>query len=169
MVPTLPQYYFKLANSIEDEIQRQLKILSTAHVAGVAWRDYGQIILCDTIDEMLEQADIIASEHVQVMTQDPDYFLHNMTNYGALFLGARTNVSYGDKVIGTNHTLPTKKSARFTGGLWVGKFIKTCTYQRILNDEASKMIGEYCSRLCAVEGFAGHKEQADLRVRRYSK
>lgn len=158
-----------LAETVPAEIERQLQVLPTAAVARVAWQDYGEIILCDTVDEMVEEADRIASEHVQVMTADPDYFLRNMTNYGALFLGARTNVSYGDKVIGTNHTLPTMKSARFTGGLWVGKFIKTCTYQRVLTDEASALVGEYCSRLCALEGFAGHKEQADLRVRRYGK
>ncbi|NPT55110.1 histidinol dehydrogenase [Paraburkholderia elongata] len=158
-----------LAQAVPAEIERQLETLPTAAVARVAWQDYGEIILCDTVDEMVAEADRIASEHVQVLTVDPDYFLKNMTNYGALFLGARTNVSYGDKVIGTNHTLPTMKSARFTGGLWVGKFIKTCTYQRVLTDEASALVGEYCSRLCALEGFAGHKEQADLRVRRYGK
>jgi sulfopropanediol 3-dehydrogenase len=157
----------KLANETPAEIERQLARLATAPVASAAWRDYGEIILCDTVDEMVSEADRIASEHVQVMTRDPDYFLEHMTNYGAMFLGARTNVSYGDKVIGTNHTLPTMRSARFAGGLWVGKFIKTCTYQRVLTDEASAMVGEYCSRLCALEGFAGHKEQADLRVRRY--
>jgi sulfopropanediol 3-dehydrogenase len=156
-----------LASQIQPEIERQLATLPTAAVAGAAWRDYGQIIVCDTIDEMVAEADRIASEHVQVMTRDPDYFLANMTNYGALFLGQRTNVSYGDKVIGTNHTLPTRKAARYTGGLWVGKFIKTCTYQRVTSDAASAMIGEYCSRLCAIEGFAGHKAQADLRVKRY--
>ena len=134
-----------------------------------AWDEYGQVIVCDSYEEMVEVADDIASEHVQVMTQDPDYFLNNMTNYGALFLGEKTNVSYGDKVIGTNHTLPTKKAARYTGGLWVGKFIKTCTYQRVLTEEASVHVGEYCSRLCALEGFMGHKEQADIRVRRYKK
>jgi sulfopropanediol 3-dehydrogenase len=158
----------KLAHDTMREIERQLTILPTAAIASKAWADYGQVIVCDTYEEMVQVADEIASEHVQVMTRDPDYFLDNMTNYGALFLGARTNVSYGDKVIGTNHTLPTKKNARFTGGLWVGKFIKTCTYQRVLTDEASVMIGEYCSRLCAIEGFAGHKEQADIRVRRLS-
>jgi sulfopropanediol 3-dehydrogenase len=156
----------KLARETMAEIERQLTILPTAHIAGKAWADYGQVIVCDSYEEMVTVADEIASEHVQVMTKDPDYFLNNMTNYGALFLGHRTNVSYGDKVIGTNHTLPTRKNARFTGGLWVGKFIKTCTYQRVLTDEASVMIGEYCSRLCAIEGFAGHKEQADIRVRR---
>ena len=123
--------------------------------------------MCDTVDEMITEANRLAFEHVQVMTQDPDYFLENLTNYGALFLGPRTNVSYGDKVIGTNHTLPTKGAARYTGGLWIGKFMKTCTYQRVLTDEASTMIGEFCSRLCAIEGFAGHGEQANARVRRY--
>ena len=148
------------------EIDKQLQTLPTADVAGKAWQDYGQIILCDTEQEMLEEADRVASEHVQVMTRDPDFFLDNMTNYGALFLGQETNVSYGDKVIGTNHTLPTKKAARYTGGLWVGKFIKTCTYQRV-TPEATATIGEYCSRLCELEGFAGHKAQADIRVARY--
>jgi sulfopropanediol 3-dehydrogenase len=157
----------RLARQTIAEVDRQLKILPTAPVAGAAWRDYGQVIVCDTYEEMLQVADEIASEHVQVMTHDPDYFLTRMTNYGALFLGEKTNVSYGDKVIGTNHTLPTRKSARYTGGLWVGKFLKTCTYQRVLTAEASAFIGEYCSRLCALEGFAGHKEQADIRVRRY--
>ncbi|GAM62902.1 histidinol dehydrogenase [Vibrio ishigakensis] len=150
------------------EIERQLTILPTAEVAGKAWEDYGQIIVCDSYEEMVEVADDIASEHVQVMTEDPKYFLDNMTNYGALFLGRETNVSYGDKCIGTNHTLPTNKAAKYTGGLWVGKFIKTCTYQRA-TEEASLKVGEYCSRLCALEGFAGHKEQADIRVRRYKK
>jgi sulfopropanediol 3-dehydrogenase len=156
----------RLARDTMAEVDRQLRSLPTAAVAGVAWRDYGQVIVCDTYDEMVAEADRIASEHVQVMTRDPDYFLERMTNYGALFLGPETNVSYGDKVIGTNHTLPTRKAARYTGGLWVGKFIKTCTYQRV-KPEASAMIGEYCSRLCALEGFAGHQAQADLRVRRY--
>ncbi len=156
----------KLAKETMVEVERQLKVLSTGEVAGAAWRDYGQVIVCDTYDEMVQVADEIASEHVQVMTKDPNYFLDNMTNYGALFLGEETNVSYGDKVIGTNHTLPTKKAARYTGGLWVGKFIKTCTYQRVTK-EASVHVGEYCSRLCALEGFAGHKEQADIRLRRY--
>lgn len=159
----------ELANAIEAEIARQLETLETAEIAGRAWKDYGEVILCDTLEEMVEQADLIASEHVQILTEDPDYFLHRMKNYGALFLGARTNVSFGDKVIGTNHTLPTRGAARYTGGLWVGKFIKTCTYQRVLTDEASALVGEYCSRLCAVEGFAGHKAQADLRVKRYGK
>jgi sulfopropanediol 3-dehydrogenase len=157
-----------LARAVPNEIERQLAVLSTAAVARVAWQDYGEIILCDTDDEMVREADRIASEHVQVMTRDPDYFLQHMTNYGALFLGRRTNVSFGDKVIGTNHTLPTMKAARYTGGLWVGKFIKTCTYQRVLTDEASVMVGEYCSRLCALEGFEGHQKQADLRVRRFA-
>ena len=159
----------KLARDTMAEIERQLTILPTAAIASKAWAEYGQVIVADSYEEMVAIADDIASEHVQVMTEDPDYFLSNMTNYGALFLGPRTNVSYGDKVIGTNHTLPTRKNARFTGGLWVGKFIKTCTYQRVLTDEASVMVGEYCSRLCAIEGFAGHKEQADIRVRRYAK
>ena len=157
----------KLAHDTVAAIERQLEWLPTAPIASVAWRDYGQIILADSDAEMVEIADRIASEHVQVMTRDPDYFLANMTNYGALFLGHLTNVSYGDKVIGTNHTLPTMRSARYTGGLWVGKFMKTCTYQKILTPAASVMVGEYCSRLCAIEGFAGHKEQADIRVRRY--
>lgn len=158
----------QLARDTMAEVERQLTVLPTAEIAGAAWNDYGQVILCDSYEEMVEVADDIASEHVQVMTRDPDYFLENMSNYGALFLGQETNVSYGDKVIGTNHTLPTKKAARYTGGLWVGKFIKTCTFQRV-TPAASAMIGEYCSRLCAVEGFAGHKEQADIRVRRYGK
>jgi sulfopropanediol 3-dehydrogenase len=157
----------KLARDTMAEVERQLTVLATAEIAGLAWRDHGQIIVCDDEAEMLAVADEIASEHVQVMTRDPNWFLENMTNYGALFLGPETNVSYGDKVIGTNHTLPTKKAARYTGGLWVGKFLKTCTYQRITTPEASAMIGEYCSRLCAIEGFAGHQEQADIRVRRY--
>jgi sulfopropanediol 3-dehydrogenase len=157
----------KLARETMAEVERLLKILPTAAIARKAWEDYGEVIICDSEDEMVAEADRIASEHVQVMTRDPDYFLQHMTNYGALFLGPRTNVSYGDKVIGTNHTLPTKKSARYTGGLWVGKFMKTCTYQRVLTDEASAMIGEYCSRLCMLEGFAGHAEQANIRVRRY--
>ena len=157
----------RLARDAMAEIERLLKILPTASVAAKAWEDYGEVIVCDSEDEMVAEADRIASEHVQVMTRDPDYFLNNMTNYGALFLGPRTNVAYGDKVIGTNHTLPTMKAARYTGGLWVGKFLKTVTYQRVLTDEASTMIGEYCSRLCMLEGFAGHAEQANVRVRRY--
>lgn len=157
----------KLAIETQAEIERLLQILPTADIARKAWEVYGEVIVADDVDEMVRIADEIASEHVQVMTADPDYFLKNMTNYGALFLGARTNVSFGDKVIGTNHTLPTRKAARYTGGLWVGKFIKTCTYQKVLTDEASALIGEYCSRLCALEGFAGHGEQANIRVRRY--
>ena len=157
-----------LARDTLRHIERQLKTLETAKIAGKAWRDFGQIILCDTREEMFREADRIASEHVQVMTRDPDYFLENMTNYGALFLGPETNVAFGDKVIGTNHTLPTRLASRYTGGLWVGKFIKTCTYQRV-SPEASVVMGEYCSRLCALEGFAGHKAQADLRVTRYTR
>ncbi len=156
-----------LAQDTIEEVERQLKILPTADVAAESWSSFGQVIVCDGKDEMVEEANRLAFEHVQVMTRDPDYFLNNLTNYGALFLGPRTNVSYGDKVIGTNHTLPTKGAARYTGGLWVGKFMKTCTYQRVLTDEASTMVGEYCSRLCAIEGFAGHAEQANVRVRRY--
>ncbi len=155
-----------LARATVDEIAKQLKTLATRDVAHQAWEDYGQVIVCDTVDEMVAEADRIASEHVQVLTADPDYFLRNMSNYGALFLGKETNVAYGDKVIGTNHTLPTRRAARYTGGLWVGKFIKTCTYQRV-TPEATALIGEYCSRLCELEGFAGHKAQADLRVERY--
>jgi len=159
----------ELADNIQAEIDRQLETLPTADLAGIAWSDYGEIILCDTDAEMVQVADEIASEHVEVLTRDPQYFLDHMTNYGALFLGPRTNVAYGDKIIGTNHTLPTRKAGRYTGGLWVGKFIKTVTYQRIMTDEASVLIGEYGSRLCEIEGFMGHKEQCDLRVRRYSK
>ena len=157
----------KLAHDTIAWIERLLKILPTADIARQAWENFGEVIVADDDAEMVRIADEIASEHVQVMTAEPDYFLANMTNYGALFLGARTNVSFGDKVIGTNHTLPTRTAARYTGGLWVGKFLKTCTYQRVLTDEASAMIGEYCSRLCALEGFAGHGEQANIRVRRY--
>jgi len=157
----------RLARDTMAEVERLLKILPTAAIAAKAWEDYGEVIVCGSEDEMVTEADRIASEHVQVMTRDPDYFLKHMTNYGALFLGPRTNVAYGDKVIGTNHTLPTMKAARYTGGLWVGKFLKTVTYQRVLTDEASTMIGEYCSRLCMLEGFAGHAEQANVRVRRY--
>lgn len=156
-----------LARETMQEVERLLKILPTANTAGVSWRDYGQVIVCDSYEEMVAQADLIASEHVQVMTRDPDYFLNNMRNYGALFLGARTNVAYGDKVIGTNHTLPTGRAARYTGGLWVGKFIKTCTYQKVLTDEASALVGRYCSRLCGIEGMVGHGEQANIRIRRY--
>ncbi len=156
----------RIADGIEAEIQRQLSVLATAEIAGAAWRDHGQVILCDTDEELASEADRIASEHVQVMTRDPRWFLNRLVNYGSLFLGKETNVAYGDKVIGTNHTLPTKRAARYTGGLWVGKFLKTVTYQQV-TPEATAMIGEYCSRLCAIENFAGHKEQADLRVRRY--
>lgn len=158
----------KLAQDTIAEIERQLTLLPTAKLARKAWTDYGEVIVCDSDEEMVGEADRLASEHVQVMTKDPDYFLRNMTNYGALFLGSRTNVAYGDKVIGTNHILPTKKAARYTGGLWVGKFLKTCSYQKVLTDEASALVGEYCSRLCALEGFFGHAEQANIRVRRFS-
>lgn len=156
-----------LADATLREIDRLLEILPTAAIARQSWGNYGQVILCDTEEEMITEADRIASEHVQVMTRDPDIFKDRMKNYGALFLGARTNVAYGDKVIGTNHTLPTLGAARYTGGLWVGKFIKTCTYQKVLTDEASVSIGEYCSRLCMLEGFAGHAEQANIRLRQY--
>jgi sulfopropanediol 3-dehydrogenase len=157
----------KLARETMDHVQRLLSILPTAEIAGQAWMEYGEVIVCDSQEEMVQVADRIASEHVQVMTRDPDYFLANMKNYGSLFLGSRTNVAFGDKVIGTNHTLPTKKNARFTGGLWVGKFMKTCTYQKVLTDQASATIGEYCSRLCMLEGFVAHAEQANIRLRRY--
>jgi sulfopropanediol 3-dehydrogenase len=157
----------KLARETMAEVERLLTILPTADAAGQAWKDYGEVIVCDNEAEMIAEADRVASEHVQVMTRDADVFLNGMKNYGSLFLGPRTNVAYGDKVIGTNHTLPTKKAARYTGGLWVGKFMKTCTYQKVLTDEASAMIGEYCSRLCVLEGFLGHAEQANIRVRRY--
>lgn len=157
----------QLAKETMAEIERLLEILPTADHARIAWETYGEVIVAESYEEMVQIADDIASEHVQVMTEDPDYFLNNMTNYGALFLGPRTNVAFGDKSIGTNHTLPTKKAARYTGGLWVGKFLKTCTYQKVLTDEASNLIGDYTSRLCALEGFAGHGEQANIRVRRY--
>ncbi|SNZ07670.1 histidinol dehydrogenase [Cohaesibacter gelatinilyticus] len=157
----------KLAEQTLEEIDRILEILPTADTASVSWRDYGEVILCDSYDEMLEVADDIASEHVQVMTDRDDWFLENMTCYGALFLGPRTNVSNGDKVIGTNHTLPTKKAGRYTGGLWVGKYLKTHSYQKITTDEAATKIGEYGSRLCMLEGFVGHAEQCNVRVRRY--
>jgi len=157
----------KLAYATIQEVNRQLLTLPTADIAGYSWKNYGQVIVVDTVDEMVEEADRIASEHVEVITENPRYFLEKMTNYGSLFLGGRTNVAYGDKVIGTNHTLPTKEAARYTGGLWVGKFIKTCTYQEIRTEEASAIIGEYCSRLCAIENFDGHKAQADLRVKRF--
>jgi sulfopropanediol 3-dehydrogenase len=156
----------RIAESLEAEMQRQLKVLPTADVAGVAWRDYGEIILVSSKEEAVKEADRVAAEHVEVLTKEPRYFLDHMRNYGALFLGPETNVSYGDKVIGTNHTLPTLGAARYTGGLWVGKFLKTCTYQEITPQAAVK-VGEYCSRLCAIERFWGHKEQADLRLRRY--
>src|SRR3989441_5180322 len=156
----------KIADALPAEIERQLKVLPTADVAGVPWRDYGEIILVDSREEAVKEADRVAAEHVEVLCKEPRYFLEKMRNYGALFLGPETNVSYGDKVIGTNHTLPTLGAARYTGGLWVGKFLKTCTYQEI-TPEASVAVGEYCSRLCAIERFWGHKEQADLRLRRY--
>ncbi len=157
----------KLAEDTIAEVQRILDILPTADVARNSWENYGEVIVCESYEEMLEQAEIIASEHVQVMTDRDEWFLENMRNYGALFLGPRTNVAYGDKVIGTNHTLPTRKAGRYTGGLWVGKFIKTHSYQKVTTDEASAQIGEYCSRICHMEGFVGHAEQANLRVRRY--
>jgi len=150
-----------------DEVARQLQTLATADIASQSWADYGRVILCEDNTEMLHVAEDLAFEHVQVMTNDDDYFFNHMVNYGALFLGPMTNVSYGDKVIGTNHTLPTQGAARYTGGLWVGKFIKTVTHQRVTNAESSAMIGEYCSRLCAIENFAGHQAQADIRVARY--
>ena len=156
----------ELAEALPGEIERQLKVLPTADVAGVAWRDYGEIIVVGSLEEAVREADRIAAEHVEVLTRNPRWFLERMRNYGALFLGPETNVAYGDKVIGTNHTLPTRGAARYTGGLWVGKFMKTCTYQEC-TPEASVEIGEYCSRLCAIERFWGHKEQADLRLRRY--
>ena len=157
----------RLARETLNQIEVLLKKLDTAPIARAAWENYGEVIVCESDEEMLREGDRIASEHVQVMTKNPDYFLHNLRNYGALFLGERTNVAYGDKVIGTNHTLPTSGAARYTGGLWVGKFLKTCTYQRVLTDEASARIGEYCSRLCALEHFTGHGEQANIRVRRF--
>ena len=157
----------KLARETMAEVERLLAKLPTADIARRAWEDYGEVIVCDGYEEMLQEADRIASEHVQVMTDRDDWFLARMTNYGALFLGPRTNVAYGDKVIGTNHTLPTQKAARYTGGLWVGKFMKTCTWQKVLSDEATAEIGSYCSRLSLLEGFAGHAEQANVRVRRY--
>ncbi|TQV81848.1 histidinol dehydrogenase [Denitrobaculum tricleocarpae] len=157
----------KLAEATLAEVERLLQILPTAETAARSWQDYGQVILCGSYDEMLAVANDIASEHVQVMTDRDDWFLENMTSYGALFLGPRTNVANGDKVIGTNHTLPTKKAGRYTGGLWVGKFLKTHSYQKVVTDEAAAEIGEYCSRLCVLEGFIGHAEQANVRVRRY--
>ncbi|MEN0041282.1 MAG: histidinol dehydrogenase [Pseudomonadota bacterium] len=157
----------RLARATMDEIDRILTLLPTAETASKSWKDYGEVIVCDTWDEMLHVADDIASEHVQVITERDDWFLENMTCYGALFLGPRTNVANGDKVIGTNHTLPTKKAGRYTGGLWVGKFLKTHSYQKVLTDEAATTIGEYGSRLCMLEGFVGHAEQCNVRVRRY--
>ncbi len=169
--PTSPAYCITTSKTIAAElpaaIEKVLARLDTAPIASVSWRDYGELILCDNDDEALVEAERLCSEHVQVMTKDPDWYLQRMTRYGALFLGHRTNVSYGDKVIGTNHTLPTQGAGRYTGGLWVGKFIKTHTYQRVLTDEASVMVGEYCSRLCGYEHLSGHKEQADIRVRRF--
>ena len=171
--PTSPAFLLttseRLARETMAEVERLLRILPTADVAAQAWRDYGEVILCDDDEDMAREADRIACEHVQVMTRDPDWFLARMTNYGAMFLGPRTNVSYGDKVIGTNHTLPTRRAARYTGGLWVGKFLKTCTYQRVTTDAASALVGEHCSRLCVLEGFYGHAEQANVRVRRYGR
>ncbi|MDM0047414.1 histidinol dehydrogenase [Variovorax sp. J22R115] len=168
--PTSPAYCVTTSKKIAEElpaaIEKVLQRLDTAPVASVSWRDHGEIHLCDTDEEALQVAERLCSEHVQVMTKNPDWYLQRMTRYGALFLGHRTNVSYGDKVIGTNHTLPTMGAGRYTGGLWVGKFIKTHTYQRVLTDEASVMVGEYCSRLCGYEHMSGHKEQADIRVRR---
>lgn len=157
----------KLARDTMAQVERLLQILPTANIARAAWESFGEVIVAESDEEMLAIANELAFEHVQVMTANPDWFLANLKNYGALFLGPRTNVSYGDKTIGTNHTLPTMKAARYTGGPWVGKFIKTCTYQKVLTDEASALVGEYCSRLCALEGFAGHGEQANIRVRRY--
>ena len=156
----------KLAQSLPAEIERQLRVLPTADVARVAWRDYGQIILVRDLDEAVREADALAYEHVEILTKEPRFFLEHMRNYGALFLGPQTNVAYGDKTIGTNHILPTRRAARYTGGLWVGKFMKTVTYQEC-SEAGSALIGEYCSRLCAIEHFWGHKEQADLRLRRY--
>jgi sulfopropanediol 3-dehydrogenase len=158
----------KLARETLLEIEKQLAVLPTADIAGVAWRDNGMIIVVADESEAVIEADKLAYEHVQVLTRNPDYFLENMTNFGGLFLGPETNVAYGDKVIGTNHTLPTNKAAKYTGGLWVGKFLKNCTYQRC-TPEASAFIGAYAMRLCEIEGFMGHKEQAALRVRRYGK
>ena len=157
----------KLAEETIAEIDRLVTILPTADTAAKSWEDYGEVIVCDTYEEMLDVANDIASEHVQVMTDRDDWFLENMHSYGALFLGPRTNVANGDKVIGTNHTLPTRKAGRYTGGLWVGKYLKTHSYQKVLTDEAAAIIGEYCSRLCILEGFIGHAEQANMRVRRY--
>ena len=159
----------RLAEATMAEVDRLLKILPTAETASASWRDYGEVILCDTYEEMLSEANFVASEHVQIMTDRDDWFLEHMHSYGALFLGSRTNVANGDKVIGTNHTLPTRKAGRYTGGLWVGKFLKTHSYQRITTDEAAAEIGAYGSRLCMLEGFVGHAEQCNIRVRRYGK
>ncbi len=171
--PTSPAYCITTSRTLAEQlpaaIETVLARLDTAPIASISWRDYGEIILCDTDEEMLAESERLCSEHVQVMTRNPDWFLQRMTNYGGLFLGYRTNVSYGDKVIGTNHTLPTQGAGRYTGGLWVGKFIKTHTYQRVLTDEASVRVGEVCSRLCGYEHMSGHKEQADIRVRRLKK
>ncbi|MFK4754067.1 histidinol dehydrogenase [Oceanobacter antarcticus] len=171
--PTSPAFCVTTSKKIAEElpaaIEKVLERLETRDVARASWENFGEIILCDTEEEMLQESERLCSEHVQVMTKDPDWFLERMTNYGGLFLGDRTNVAYGDKVIGTNHTLPTQGAGRYTGGLWVGKFIKTHTYQRVLTDEASVMVGEYCSRLCNAEHMMGHKEQADIRVRRLGK
>jgi sulfopropanediol 3-dehydrogenase len=157
----------RLAEDTMAEVERLLKILPTADTAAASWRDYGEVIVCDSHEEMLQVANEIASEHVQVMTDRDDWYLTNMHSYGALFLGPRTNVANGDKVIGTNHTLPTRKAGRYTGGLWVGKFLKTHSYQRVASDAAATEVGAACSRLCMLEGFVGHAEQANLRVRRY--
>jgi sulfopropanediol 3-dehydrogenase len=159
----------RLARETMAEVERQIAIMPTGDITRQSWADYGLVIVCDSTEEMIAEADKLAYEHVQVMTENPGIFADKMTNYGSLFLGPRTNVAFGDKVIGTNHTLPTRKAARYTGGLWVGKFMKTCTYQKVLTDEASSMIGECCSRLCMLEGFAGHAEQANIRVRRYGR
>ncbi|MEC8404317.1 MAG: histidinol dehydrogenase [Pseudomonadota bacterium] len=158
----------KLAKDTLSEIDRLLNILPTANITKGSWKNFGEIILCEDQEDMLIEANKLAYEHVQVMTKDPSYFLKNLKNFGSLFLGQETNVAYGDKVIGTNHTLPTKEASKYTGGLWVGKFLKTCTYQRVENKDTSAQIGEVCSRLCMLEGFAGHAEQANIRVRRYT-
>lgn len=165
---TLITTSMELAQAIPAEVERQLAKLPTADIAGSAWRDYGTILVVNSHEEAIREADMLACEHVEVLTEDPQFYLERLRNYGALFLGPETNVAYGDKTIGTNHTLPTRGAARYTGGLWVGKFLKTCTYQRC-TPEASAMIGEYASRLCEIERFMAHKEQADLRIRRYGK